>query len=66
MTFTHSTTIAARAPSASTAIGMYSAISSSENFVTHVPRSQIARTTNAIAIHPRREASMAPRYPSSR
>ena len=46
------------APSAATAIGVYTAISSSEYFVTHVPSSQTARTTKIIGITRRRSTGV--------
>ena len=42
--------IPANAPTATTAIGVKTAISSSENFVTHAPTSQTARTTKIIGM----------------
>jgi len=50
MTFTQRRITPARRPSAATAIGVKTAISENEYFVTQVPTSQTARTTTIIGI----------------
>ena len=50
MTFTQRRITPARRPSAATAIGVKTAISEAEYFVTQVPTSQTTRTTTIIGI----------------
>ena len=64
MIFTQSRITPARRPSAATAIGVSTAISESEYFVTQVPTSQTTRTTTIIGITSLR--SMRGGYPSAR
>ncbi len=64
ITFTQSRITPARRPSAATAMGVRTAISESEYFVTHVPTSQTASTTPIIGITS--FACTAGGYPSAR
>ncbi len=64
MTFTQRRITPARRPSAATAIGVKTAISENEYFVTQVPTSQTTRTTTIIGITS--FLSTAGGYPSAR
>jgi hypothetical protein len=64
MTFTQSRITPARRPSAATAIGVKTAISENEYFVTQVPTSQTTRTITIIGITS--FLSTAGGYPSAR